>query len=70
MTSPYRIRDSRLSWDRVDAVPERELKLILSQGDFRRLFGPADEGAQGYYRGRDRNGNCIAVRVIPDALAA
>ncbi len=70
MTAPYRIRDNRLSWDPVDPVPERDLKLILGEGDFRRLFGPSGDASQGYYRGRDRNGNSIAVRVIPDAMAA
>lgn len=70
MTTPYRITDSRLCWDRVERIADRELKMILGEGDFRRLFGPAGNGAQGYYRGHDRNGNSIAVRVIPDALAA
>ncbi len=70
MTAPYRIRDNRLSWDRTDPVPERDLKLILGEGDFRRLFGPSGDGTQGYYRGCDRNGNSIAVRVIADAIAA
>jgi len=67
MTAPYRIRDNRLSWDRVDPVPERELKLILGESDFLRLFGPAGTGSQGYYRGHDANGHSIAIRVIPDA---
>ncbi|WP_443749995.1 hypothetical protein [Asticcacaulis solisilvae] len=74
MTAPYRTRDNRLnwrlSWDRVDPVPERDLKLILGEGDFRRLYGPHGAAPQGYYRGSDRNGNSIAIRVIPDAIAA
>jgi hypothetical protein len=70
MTAPYLIRDNRLNWDRVDPVPERELKMILDESDFHRLFGPSGGGLQGYYRGCDRYGNSIAVRVIPDAIAA
>jgi len=71
MTAPYRIQDNRLSWDRVDQVADRDLKLILNEGDFVRLFGRVEtDGRPHYYRGRDCDGNSIAVRVVPDAIAA
>lgn len=70
MTTPYRISGNRLQWDRVEQVADRDLKLILDEGDFGRLFGPLGDGSQGYYRGHDRNGNSITVRVVAGALAA
>lgn len=70
MAMPYRILDNRLQWDRVEQVADRDLKLILNEGDFRRLSGPSGMGSHGYYRGRDRDGNAITVQVVPDILAA
>lgn len=61
-----------LSWSRVDATDtrvERDLKMILCAGDFQALSG-ARAVTPCYYRGRDRAGNAITIRVIADEMAA
>ncbi len=61
-----------LRWSRVDAADnrvERDLKMILCARDFQALTG-ARAVTPCYYRGRDRSGNAITVRVVADEMAA
>jgi hypothetical protein len=61
-----------LRWSRVDAADaraERDIKMILSARDFQVLSG-SHAVTPCYYRGRDRSGNAITVRVIADEMAA
>jgi hypothetical protein len=63
---------SPLRWSRVDAADsrvERDLKMILCARDFQVLSG-SRAVTPCYYRGRDRAGNAITVRVIADDMAA
>lgn len=63
---------SPLRWSRVDATDarvERDLKMILCARDFQVLSG-SQAVTPCYYRGRDRAGNAITVRVIADDIAA
>ncbi len=53
----------RLRWSRIDMNDARDLKLIVSQGDFRSLSAGAEPG---YYRGSDGH-QSITVCVVADA---
>ena len=61
-----------LRWSRVDAADsrvERDLKMILCARDFQVLSG-SQAVTPCYYRGRDRAGTAITIRVIADDMAA
>ena len=56
-------KSSAVCWSRIAADEARDLKLIVSQRDFRSLSGGAEPG---YYRGFDGR-SAITVRVVADA---
>jgi hypothetical protein len=71
-SQPSPQKTQTLRWSRVDAADtriERDLKLILCARDFQVLSG-SQAVTPCYYRGRDRAGNAITVRVIADDMAA
>lgn len=62
----------RLHWSRVDTMDDRatrDLKLILSEREFRVLSG-SQAVRPSFYRGRDEAGHAIMVQVVADDLAA
>jgi len=56
-------KSSALCWSRIDTADAHDLKLIVSQRDFRSLSAAAEPG---YYRGFDGR-SAITVRVVADA---
>ena len=59
-------KSSVLRWSPITVSEAADLKLIVSQRDFRCLSPGAEPG---YYRGSDGR-NAITVRVVADELAA
>ena len=59
-------KSSALRWSRIDSSDARDLKLIVSQRDFRSLSAGAEPG---YYRGSNGR-DAITVRVVADDMAA
>jgi len=57
---------SILRWSPIAVDEARDLKLIVSQRDFRSLSSRAEPG---YYRGFDGH-SAVTVRVVADELAA